>query len=337
VSAEMARAAGACADRRYLVVTTGFSCNNRCTFCAQGELERKRSRAARCETTTERLRRLFDERGEKPDSAVAIVGGEPTIHDALPDLIAESRARGAATVHVQTNGRRLAYANYVRQLRDSGLNSLEISLAGPREDIHDYHTSVPGSFRQSIKGIRNAMLAGIDTALTVVITRSNCRHLLEAVEVATSLAVRALHFAFAQPQGRASANFPRVVPRIEACIPQLTRAGDVCGQLGLPLFVSGFPRCRLPSAGILPFDEAQPKPHGSSEYRPPCCDCGYRTTCPGISDVYRDRYSSAEIVAVRPGDCEQSHRCSYPLSKFTQPFVGIGRVADMESTCWIDS
>jgi len=299
-------------------VTTGFACNNRCTFCAQGQLYRVNDETRR-KSAREQLRQLFEEVEQAPDPTVVVVGGEPTLDDALPDLIMESRARGATSVHVQTNGRRLAYANYVRQLKDSGLDSLEISIAGPREDIHDYHTRARGSFGQSVTGIRNAKRAGLDIGLTLVVTRSNYRHLFETVELASSLAVRALHFAFAQPLGRAYADFPRVVPRIEACIPHLTRAGDLCRQVGLALFVSGFPRCRLPRVGIFPLQGVAPIPEPSEK---PCCDCKYRAACPGISAIYRGRYSAAEIVAVRSIDYEQS----YPVSSSAPPFVGLGRV-----------
>ena len=167
--------------------------------------------------------------------AVAVVGGEPTLHDTLFDWVARVRARGAPDVLLQTNGRRLAVAPYAERLVEAGVSGLDVSLHGATEAMHDYHTSVPGSFRQTVAGLRRARAAGLPFATTSVVTRSSFRHLSEIVRVAQALGARAVHFAIAERFGRAAPG--AVVPAREMVRPHLRRALELARALGLETLV----------------------------------------------------------------------------------------------------
>jgi len=190
------------------VVALGFSCNNACVFCAQGEL---RANVANDDAAIDaELERIV------PGETVAFVGGEPTLHDRLPEWIHEAEARGAGRVVLQTNGRRLAYASYASALRAASKRlSLDVSLHGATEAMHDYHTSVAVSFKQTVLGLRNARAHGLEIGVTMVITRSSFRHLSEIVRVAHACGASAVHFAVAEPYGRAGRSADRVVPALE--------------------------------------------------------------------------------------------------------------------------
>src|SRR6185369_7324063 len=126
------------------VVTLGFGCNNACVFCAQGQL-----RAG--EPAPE------DTAPIAPGEIVAFAGGEPTIFDELIPAIAAADAAGARRIVLQTNGRRLAYRSYARELAAASRRLvLDLSLQGSSEAMHEYHTAAPGSFKQTAQGIRNA-------------------------------------------------------------------------------------------------------------------------------------------------------------------------------------
>ena len=118
------------------VVALGFACNNACIFCAQGDL---RSRGAEIDEAPIAAELASIQPGE----IVAFVGGEPTLAARLPDWIEEASRRGAARVVVQTNGRRLAYRAYARELASVGKSgahsggptcvALDVSLHGSSE------------------------------------------------------------------------------------------------------------------------------------------------------------------------------------------------------------
>lgn len=206
-------------------VRLGFSCNNACAFCAQGNL-----RSTEPPTSDAEIRsRLAAASGE----IVAFVGGEPTLYDALFDWIRAAKATGARSVLVQTNGRRLAYASYAKALAEAGTDLLDISLHGSSAAMHDYHTSVPGSFEQTLTGMLRARDAGMNIGVSIVITRSNFRHLVEMTRLVHSRGATAVHFTLAAPHGKASSARSRIIPPAELVQPHLLAALRLARTLGL--------------------------------------------------------------------------------------------------------
>jgi len=219
-------------SRSWTAILTGYACNNRCIFCAQGALRTATVKAA---AQSGELIRL----GRGP--RVLFLGGEPTLLDDLPARVANERGneRSAQRVVIQTNARRLAYKAYTAELAGAGVDALDISLQGPAAAIHDHHTRSPGSFAQTVAGAMAALKLGLEVGLTTVITRSNHRHLVELVRRAAELGVRRLHMSPALGLGEARRLLPRVLPRRESLIPHLEAAAREAARLGLDLRASG--------------------------------------------------------------------------------------------------
>lgn len=188
-----------------LILELGPRCNNACVFCAQAWEKAERS-AHSNQDSIERV--LSNAAGQR----VGIVGGEPTIHSQLPALVQQARASGADEVIVQTNGRRLAYAPYLRELITAGVTAFDVSLQGSTAPMHDYHTSVPGSFAQTARGIRNASQARLPVIVSTVVTRSNLRHLAEIVELARAIGARAVRLRKVERAGAGCDAFQRLAP-----------------------------------------------------------------------------------------------------------------------------
>jgi MoaA/NifB/PqqE/SkfB family radical SAM enzyme len=212
------------------VVALSFACNNACVFCAQGELRATKPLsdaevAAAVEQAAASLHR-----GE----TVALVGGEPTLDERLPSFVSALDAAGAARVLVQTNGRRLAYRSYARRLREASPRlALDVSLAGSTEAMHDYHTGTPGSFKQTVLGLRNARAEKIPASVSTVITRSNFRHLADIVRLCHAVSALGVRFVPAQPFGAARQLRDRVVPALELVGPYLALALNEAAKLNL--------------------------------------------------------------------------------------------------------
>lgn len=213
-------------------VALSFACNNACVFCAQGGL-----RDAASTDPAEAIARTIAELA--PGETVALMGGEPTLDDRLPEWIRALDAAGAGKIVVQTNARRLAYRSFASALRAaSGRVALDVSIAGSTEAMHDYHTGTPGSFKQTLLGLRSARAERIPAALSCVVTRSNFRHLAEIVRLAHACGAVAVRFVIAQPLGRALAVRDRVVPAPELVAPYLGLAQAEAAKLRLPLRAS---------------------------------------------------------------------------------------------------
>jgi MoaA/NifB/PqqE/SkfB family radical SAM enzyme len=211
-------------------VFLGFVCNNRCLVCAQGD-----ARSTATPPALDEVRRALDavEAGE----LVALAGGEPTLTEALPELIARAVERGA-TVLLQTNGRRLAYPTYVATLAEAAPRlALDVSLLGSTAAMHDYHTRTPGSFAQTAKGIRNATSKKLRVGVTVVVTRSNHRHLVDIVRLARALGADAIHLAPLEPTGEALVHVHRLTPSASLATPHMDAAVAEARRLGMQAVV----------------------------------------------------------------------------------------------------
>ncbi|EYF06314.1 radical SAM protein [Chondromyces apiculatus] len=210
------------------LILLGFACNNACVFCAQGELRAETELSLRPGKVEAELAAITA--GE----TVAFVGGEPTLCEDLPAWIKEAEARGAARIVVQTNARRLAYRGYAAALREASARlTLDASLHGSSAPMHDYHTDTPGSFGQTVRGLKHAQLEGIAVGVTTVVTRSNFRHLSEVARLAGALGAQAIQFSMASRFGRAARAADRVIPTAALVAPQVARAVSEAAAMGL--------------------------------------------------------------------------------------------------------
>ncbi|MCA9633790.1 MAG: radical SAM protein [Myxococcales bacterium] len=196
-------------------------CNNRCVFCAQN--------AAFHEETAAVEDSVLEQISESP---LMLVGGEPTLVSNLEHQITALHARGIE-VHVQTNARRLARDPALApRLAAAGLRGAEVALHGPTAAVHDYHTQAPGSFRETVIGVRSLVGARIEVVLTTLVTRSNFRHLSEWVRLASALGVARAEMRSVLPVGRAAVR-PRLEPPHELAMPHVRAAQDHARRVGL--------------------------------------------------------------------------------------------------------
>jgi MoaA/NifB/PqqE/SkfB family radical SAM enzyme len=244
-------------------VLLSFACNNACVFCAQGKL-REAAEAVDAESAVREAAAALSA-GE----TVALVGGEPTLDERLPSFAKTLCDAGAGRVLVQTNGRRLAYRSYARALREAAPRiALEIALAGSTEPMHDYHTGVPGSFKQTVLGLKNARLERIPASVSCVVTRSNFRHLSEIVRLAHAVSATGVRFVMAQPAGRALLDRDRVVPAPELVAPYLAIALSEAAKLGIAAKASANAAAEEGAAGAfagIGTIEAEPAPRGEDQ------------------------------------------------------------------------
>lgn len=209
------------------LVQLGLGCNNRCVFCAQRGL-------AIADAPSDAWVRTALERGRAEGHAgVAFVGGEPTLHAELPAWVERAHTLGFSDVRVQTNARMLAYPTYLGALTAARLTGVEVSLQGPAPAVHDYHTRVPGSFRQTVKGLLNVRGTAVEAAITTVVTRSNFRNLEELAELVAAVEARAWLLAAARPLGEAAAQAPCVIPAPEMILPPVARAAERARRAGV--------------------------------------------------------------------------------------------------------
>lgn len=148
-------------------------CNGRCAYCAVGNALK---RPARPLVPGEKLCRAVDQLADAGAKGLVVLGGEPTLHPALPDLVDRARERGLP-VGIATNALRLARPLRERLLRHERV-SINVSLDSVLEDENDAvrGTGYYKACRRHLMALleeRRAMGSPASVTVQVTLTRTN--------------------------------------------------------------------------------------------------------------------------------------------------------------------
>ena len=127
-----------------LWLPVGGDCNCRCDRCTFVRLPPMHPEQAR----------LMME-GPRPGCVVLQGPGEPPLRDDLERLVHAVRRGGAGQVSLVTNGRVLAYPRRAEALASLDLGLIAVTIRHPSSDEHDRLTRAPGSYEQTLAGLRN--------------------------------------------------------------------------------------------------------------------------------------------------------------------------------------
>jgi radical SAM protein with 4Fe4S-binding SPASM domain len=159
--------------RMDLAVT--YRCNDNCVHCyAGGPRETK-------ELLTEDWFKVLDKVCELGIPHVVFTGGEPTLREDLPKLIAHTQAIGLVSGLV-TNGRRLNDATYFNSLVEAGLDHVQVTIESHDPAVHDRITGVPGSWEETLQGLKNAIASPIYTLSNTTLNQWNVKDILKTIE-----------------------------------------------------------------------------------------------------------------------------------------------------------
>ncbi len=295
--------------QRRLDLKVGFSCNNRCTFCAQGD-KRAHSRAF---LGKELAQKLLD--GRHNASGLVLTGGEPSVHKDILALVRLAKHLGYDPIQLQTNGRLLSLPRVLRAFLEAGVNEVSPSLHGPTAEIHEALTRAPGSFAQSAAGIRDAVASGVPVITNSVVTKLNLAVLPELVELLVDLGVQQAQLAFVHPVGTAWELFDDVVPRLTDVEVPLARARGIAMAANLRLMTEAVPLCflrgmedlaveaQIPPTTVMDLegtlDHSEWRVHEGKAKGPPCVKCSARSRCEGPWREYPERLGWDEFVPCR--------------------------------------
>lgn len=292
-------------------VKLGFSCNNHCRFCVQGN---KRNEYP--DLGTEEARRVLAEERQHCEDVV-LTGGEVTIRKDLPELIAHARELGYRTIQLQTNGRLIASRERLQAFVDAGITEVSPAIHGATAEMHDGLTRAPGSFRQTVKGVLNARRLGLPVIMNSVITRANYRELPFLAELFLRLGVTQFQFAFVHALGSAADNFDEMVPRYTDVMPFVRQGLKIGRRNGLPCMTEAIPLCfldgiehmaaehlipdtRIRDAVMTVADYTRARKTEGKAHGPPCVGCRWEQTCEGPWKEYPEHFGWDELQTVPP-------------------------------------
>jgi MoaA/NifB/PqqE/SkfB family radical SAM enzyme len=288
----------------YCVISVWFGCNNDCTICMLSKVKHK-------------LPAIDYERFEQVITAIVregrfrnliLSGAEVTTWNELERYVRFAAYLGwFKKIQIQTNGRRLSDASYLEQLIACGVNEFFVSVHG-REGVHDDTTRVPGSFRQTMAGLRNLAACDVNVITNTVLTKKNLVDVPNLLTVLAAEKVSELHVWNYFPMERGDSrdlvvrleDLLRTMPAMLAAAAAARKAlvlksFPLCLPIGPPGFLdSDFPVAVLPEPFWREFGECG---FGACHYRlAKQCDA---EPCWGLSSAYIEKYGD-ERRLLRP-------------------------------------
>lgn len=144
--------------------------------------------------------RLLEQIAELGRPIVILTGGEPLLRDDIFDIAAYGTKLGLRMV-MAPNGT-LITRQTAKQMADSGIQRISVSLDGASAESHDGFRGVAGAFEAAISGIEIAKAAGIEFQVNTTITRLNRDEIPEILALTEKLGAVALHIFLLVPTGR---------------------------------------------------------------------------------------------------------------------------------------
>ena len=142
-----------------------YRCNNACSHCYNA---RERNFP---ELSTADWKKILDITWSLGIPHVVFTGGEPTLREDLPELIAHAEGNGQIT-GLNTNGRRLKDSAYVQRLTDAGLDHVQITVESHDAKIHDAMVNAR-AFEQTMAGVKNALTSPLFVMTNTTMLRTN--------------------------------------------------------------------------------------------------------------------------------------------------------------------
>lgn len=216
----------------------GFHCNNWCAFCVQGDKRKKFP-----PKDMEGIERDLKDGRKRGATGVVLTGGEPTLHKDFLDTLRLAKKLGYGTIQVQTNGRRFCYPDFCKEAVKAGATEVSPALHGSTAALHEFLTGAPGSFVQTVAGIKNLKKLGVFVLTNSVVTRSNFRDLPDLARLFVKLGVDQFQFAFVHIVGRAAENSSWLVPRKALIEPWVKKGIDIGKAARRTVLTEAIPYC----------------------------------------------------------------------------------------------
>ena len=255
-----------------LLAELTYRCPLKCPYCSNPlELSRYRN-----ELDTATWQRLLAEASALGVVQVHFSGGEPLVRSDLRELVATARRLGLYS-NLSTSAMTAARER-LNELRDAGLDALQVSLLDTNPASNDWLAGTP-SFERKKAAVADARALDFPITLNVVLHRHNLDRIGDVVELAIDWQVDRLELAHVQYTGWAFRNRAQLLPRrdqVEWAIETVAEAeARFAGQLQmlhvLPDYFQDYPKACLngwgrvyltvaPDGAVLPCQTAREIP-----------------------------------------------------------------------------
>jgi len=201
-------------------------CNLRCKYCSVSDLyfaEKK------CRLSSEMIDIIFRRIINSKTNYISILGGEPlTLGDKLIDYILLAKEKDIS-VGIVTNAT-MMNRNISKQLIESGLSNITISIDSPFPEIHD-NIRGAGSLNKSIENINefvnlNKKIGNTKISINTVLTQLNINSFVEMIPLCLNLEVDEWNALSMNFIGNAKKNLNSLVVKDSECTKIAIKIGE---------------------------------------------------------------------------------------------------------------
>ena len=180
------------------------ACKLACKHCRAKAQRQRHPNELSFEETKEVIRQIVD--FGKPYPLVVITGGDPLLREDVFDVVRFGVQKGLRMA-IAFSGTDLATPEALDALKEAGISRIAISIDGSNEEIHDGFRGIKGTFRESMKILKNARKVGLSTQINTTVTKFNLEDLANLAKLAMENKVTLWDVFFVVPTGRAKAEY----------------------------------------------------------------------------------------------------------------------------------
>jgi radical SAM protein with 4Fe4S-binding SPASM domain len=165
-----------------------YRCNNDCHHCYNLEHPKPGEKpTGRQELSTEEWKQVIDKAWALGIPHIIFTGGEPTLRDDLPGLVAHAEGNGQIT-GLNTNARRLSDPGFVKRLLDAGLDHVQVTVESADSNIHNQMVNAH-AFEQTITGLKNVLASRLYVMTNTTMLRTNVATIPATLDFLANLGV----------------------------------------------------------------------------------------------------------------------------------------------------
>ena len=159
-----------------------YACNLRCQHCyaTAGKVQED-------ELNHEEAIALVDKLARMGIPILAFSGGEPLVRKDIFDLTRRAADHGMY-VSIATNGT-LITPEKAKEMKEAGVQYLQISIDGADAATHDGFRGIPGAFDRTIEGVKNAVAEGFFVNIATTATKKNLHQIPDIINLCEKLGV----------------------------------------------------------------------------------------------------------------------------------------------------
>lgn len=282
-------------------------CNQACRFCSNPVNER--------ELTLAQAKRLVDRYQKAGYAGLILTGGEPTLYEPLPALIAYA-ARAGMPCRLITNAQRTAEPAYLDKLLAAGLTHLHVSVHSHLKAVQDSLAGNPGSLANIVRTLARLGRRSARVDINQTICAQNAGHVHQTARWLCARFPYLRHFSwtYLDPLVERVAQDPGTIPTLRStkrslllAMRFLDRSGRTFRLEKVPLCYMGeFSHCSTETRAIVRKEKRavefldDRKRYQESLWRygkgPACGRCSLTAICAGLWDM-GGAYDPAELVA----------------------------------------